>query len=281
MVDISGRTTVCGIIGDPIEHTMSPAMQNAAFTHLKLDYVYIPFLVKKEVLNDAVMAMRALHIRGLNVTIPHKVAVMPLLDQVDELAAKIGAVNTIVNDNGILKGYNTDAQGFTRVLLEKGIGPEGKNVLVLGAGGAARSIAFALAERGARLSIFNRHETSARELATALSGNCDAVSVDFSQLQGVLRQADILVNTTSVGMSPDFDGTPVAGDILRPGLVVYDIVYNPVETRLLREASKAGAQTIGGLDMLVQQGAAAFALWTGCRAPVDIMKEAAQKQLNG
>jgi shikimate 5-dehydrogenase len=140
----SGKTKVCGVIGDPIEHTMSPVMHNAAFKNKGVDYVYLPFRVKKEELGKAIEGMRALNIRGLNVTIPHKVAVIPFLDELDPLAAKIGAINTIVNDDGVLKGYNTDATGFLQALLERGIEPKGKNVVILGAGGASRAISFSL-----------------------------------------------------------------------------------------------------------------------------------------
>ena len=155
---ISGKTRPCGLIGDPVEHTMSPAMHNAAFARMGLDYVYAPFRVKKDDLAQAIAGMRALNIRGLNVTIPHKVNVIPLLDELDSLAEKIGAVNTIVNDDGVLKGYNTDASGFLQTLQERGIEPEGKRVVVLGAGGASRAISFILAESGARLVILNRIE---------------------------------------------------------------------------------------------------------------------------
>src|SRR4030042_289622 len=154
---VSGKTVICGVIGDPIEHTMSPVMHNAAFRELGLDYVYVPFRVRREQLDRAIEGMRALNIRGLNVTIPHKVAVIPLLDELDPLAEKIGAVNTITNDDGILTGSTTDATGFLQALLEEGIQPEGENIAILGAGGAAKGIAFILAERGANLTILNRH----------------------------------------------------------------------------------------------------------------------------
>ena len=152
---ISGKTKLCGVIGDPIEHTMSPAMQNAAFRGKGVDYLYVAFRVKPEELGKAIAGMRALNIRGLNVTIPHKVTVIPFLDELDPLAEKIGAVNTIVNEDGVLKGYNTDASGFLQALLEKGIKPAGKKVVILGAGGASRAISLTLADRGAHLVILN------------------------------------------------------------------------------------------------------------------------------
>jgi shikimate dehydrogenase len=283
--EITGKTRICGLIGDPVAHTISPAMHNAAFTSRGLDYVYVPFPVKQKDLSKAIDGMRALDICGLNVTIPYKIAVIPLLDEMDSLAEQIGAVNTIVSDNGKLKGYNTDALGFLQVLLKNGIEPKGKRVVLLGAGGAARAIAFALANHGAELTILNRKQeldwavALAAKVSKAYGKEIGALELDSINLKKRLAGADILVNATSVGMSPNIEETLVTADLLRPGLVVYDIVYNPAETRFLREARQAGAQTISGLDMLVGQGAAAFELWTGQKAPVDIMKQVAVKAL--
>ncbi len=284
---ISGKTKVCGVIGDPIEHTMSPVMHNAAFSKLGLDYVYVAFRVKGEELDKAIEGMRALDIAGLNVTIPHKVTVIPLLDELDPLAEKIGAVNTIVNNGGFLKGYNTDAMGFLRALRDKGVEPEGKNVVVLGAGGASRAISFILAENGANLVILNRFEELdwaeelAQQISQAFKREVKAWELSELNLSTALEKADVLVNATSVGMLPNTAGTPVPLKLLRPGLVVFDIVYNPTETRLLREATQAGAKTAGGLNMLAWQGALAFEMWTGQKAPVDLMKQEAIKFLEG
>ena len=284
---ISGKTKVCGVIGDPIEHTMSPVMHNAAFSELGLDYVYVAFRVKGEELDKAIEGMKALDIAGLNVTIPHKVTVIPLLDELDPLAEKIGAVNTIVNNGGFLKGYNTDAMGFLQALLDKGVEPEGEDVVVLGAGGASRAISFILAERGAYLVILNRIEELdwAEELAQQISRvfrkEVKAWELSELNLSTALDKADVLVNATSVGMIPNTAGTPVPLKLLRPGLVVFDIVYNPAETRLLREAGQAGAKTTGGLNMLAWQGALAFEMWTGQKAPVDLMKQEATQFLGG
>ncbi|MBI4303161.1 MAG: shikimate dehydrogenase [Chloroflexi bacterium] len=284
---ISGKTRVCGVIGDPVEHTMSPVMHNAAFQKTGLDYVYVAFRVKKEELGEAIHGMRALGIRGLNVTIPHKVEVMQFIDELDGLAEKIGAVNTISNDNGVLKGYNTDATGFLQALLEKGVEPKGKRVVILGAGGASRGISFILADRGAELSILNRLQELdwAKELSKHISQTfgkeVGALELNRENLKKVLGKADILVNATSVGMSPNINETAVEPDLLRPGLVVFDIVYNPIKTRLLMEAEAAGARTIGGLDMLVWQGALAFEKWTGQKAPVELMRNEAIKLLTG
>jgi len=280
---ISGKVKICGIIGDPIEHTMSPAMHNAAFDKLGLDYVFVPFLVKKEGLRQAMDGVRGLNIRGLGVTIPHKVAVMHYLDQVDDLAQKIGAVNILVNDNGILTGYNTDAGGFLRALLERGIEPKGKMVAVLGAGGASRAISFVLAERGANLIILNRTWDRAIELAERVSrsfGNkIEALPLDKENLAKALGRADILVNCTNVGMHPRVKETLVTADQLKSDMIVFDTVYNPIKTQLLKEAEKAGATTISGVEMLVWQGVLAFEMWTRHKAPVKVMRETVIKML--
>lgn len=280
---ISGRTGICGIIGDPIEHTMSPVMHNAAFKNKGVDCVYLAFRVKKEELGQAIDGMRALNIRGLNVTIPHKVAVIQFLDELDTLADKIGAINTIVNSNGVLKGYNTDATGFLQALLERGIEPKGKRVVILGAGGASRAISFILAERGSSLVVLNRTWDKARVCADRISeifqSEATALKLNRENLATALSQADILVNTTSVGMNPDINQTPVTSNLLKPGLIVFDIVYNPIKTRLQREAEVAGATVISGLDMLVWQGALVFEKWTGLKAPVELMREEVIKVL--
>ncbi|MFH0846598.1 MAG: shikimate dehydrogenase [Chloroflexota bacterium] len=269
---------VCGVIGDPIEHSLSPLMHNAAFRAAGLDYIYLAFRVKKEALGKAISGMRALDFTGLNVTIPHKVNVIKYLDSLDPIAGMIGAVNTIVNRDGVLAGYNTDATGFLEGLTRRGIEPKGKRITLLGAGGAARAIAFILAREGARLAILNRTPAKARSLVRRikeqLSRDVATDSLSDENLKAALAQTDILVNTTSVGMTPDASRTPVPQGLIPGGLVVYDIVYNPPRTRLLREAEARGATTIGGLDMLVFQGAKAFELFTGVEAPIAVMQEA-------
>ncbi len=282
---ISAKTKICGLIGDPVEHSVSPAMHNAAFSSLGLDYIYLPFRVARDNLTKAIDGLKVLNIRGLNVTIPHKVAVIPLLDEMEPLAQKIGAVNTIANDKGRLKGYNTDAGGFLKALLERGIEPRGKKVVVLGAGGASRAISFTLAERGAEIVILNRRLEMdwAVELASSISQfsarEVKALELNDKNLSSVLEAADILVNATSVGMSPNSNNSPLPARLLKPELVVFDVVYNPLKTRLLAEAEAAGAETISGIDMLVWQGALAFELWTGAKAPIDIMKAKAIEAL--
>lgn len=278
-MNISGKTKICGLIGDPVEHTMSPVMHNAAFDKLGLDYTYLPFRVRSEELPQAVSGLKALNAIGFNVTIPHKVAVIPLLDELDPLARKIGAVNTVVNNNGVLKGYNTDASGFLQALLERGVEPAGKNIVLLGAGGAARAIAYILSERKARLTILNRREeldwaeAIAANIRKDLGNVIEVFELLPDYLQKALEHADILANATSVGMSPDSGKSLVPSRLLRSGLVVVDIVYNPVRTKLLQDAAAAGAVTVEGLDMLVWQGALAFEKWTGEKPPFDLMRE--------
>jgi shikimate dehydrogenase len=284
MQKVTANTRICGIIGDPVEHSLSPAMHNAAFNKLGLDYIYLPFHVTAKNLAGAVTGLKSLNFRGMNVTIPHKISVIPLLDELEPLAGKIGAVNTIVNDNGHLKGYNTDAGGFLKSLDEKGIDSAGKTIVILGAGGVSRAVLFTLAERGADLIILNRSKEM--EWAEKLGANISQFSknkirtmeLNNANLKSVLKTADILVNATSVGMSPNTD-TLVPQELFRPELTVFDVIYNPVKTRLLEEAEKAGAVIIGGLDMLVWQGALAFELWTGVKAPHTTMKNTAAKLL--
>jgi shikimate dehydrogenase len=254
-------------------------MHNAAFKQLGLDYVYVPFKVKSLELRKAVEGMRAFNIRGLNVTLPHKVAVMQFLDRLDPIAESIGAVNTIVNDGGILTGFNTDATGFLQTLRGNGIDPKGKRILMVGAGGAARAIGTALAGQGANLVILNRKkglpwaEDIAFRLKQSYNANVKAMELTNENLKIEIKNAEILVNATSIGMNPDKESTPVPAELLGPGITVFDIVYNPSPTRLTREAKAAGAAVIEGVEMLVQQGAVSFEKWTGAKAPVSVMRQ--------
>ncbi len=282
-MNISGKTKICALIGDPVEHTMSPAMHNAAFKKTGLDYLYIPLRVSMEQLPQAIAGLKALNLAGFNVTIPHKVAVIPLLDSLDTLAEKIRAVNTVVNDNGKLKGYNTDAEGFYRVLLEQGISPQGGNVVLLGAGGAARAIAYILAEKGARLTVVNRRQEIdwAENIARFIHDDLqkEVKVFELGDIAKALPGAELLVNATSVGMSPADKVSPVPAALLKNVPAVFDIVYNPLKTKLLKEAAAAGAQTLSGIDMLAWQGALSFERWTGKAAPVDLMRREAVKML--
>jgi shikimate dehydrogenase len=282
-MEISGKTKVCAIIGDPVEHTMSPAMHNAAFKKLGLDYVYVSLRVKPGDLAAAVAGLRSFSVAGFNVTIPHKVAILPLLDQLDPAAEKIGAVNTVVNLSGKLVGYNTDAEGFLRALMDHGIEPAGKKIAVIGAGGASRAISYILAEKGANLTIFNRRENLARaeSIASMITINLgrDVEVLALDSLAEGLKNVDILVNTTSVGMAPQAGVSPIPAGLLEGIPVVFDIVYNPRETQLIKDAKKSGAETIGGLEMLAWQGALSFEKWTGQKAPVELMRREAVKML--
>lgn len=277
--EISGKTKICALIGDPVQHTMSPAMHNAAFQKTGLDYVYLAFHVKPEQLAKAAEGLRALNVIGFNVTIPHKVNIIPLLDSLDSLAEKIGAVNTVVNDTGKLKGYNTDAEGSLRALMEHGFEPKNKRIVVLGAGGASRAISYTLVKQDARLIILNRRQELdwAEDIARLIYKNLgqEVKVLELGHLAEALSGADLLVNATSVGMSPDANASPVPAGLLAKVPLVFDIVYNPIKTRLLREAEKSGAQTISGLDMLVWQGALAFEKWTHQEAPFDLMRQTA------
>lgn len=278
---ISARTKICGVIGDPIEHSVSPAMHNAAFKALNLDLVYLAFRVRKEELERAVNGVRSLGMVGINVTIPHKVAILRFLDALDPVAEAINAVNAVHNRRGELIGYNTDGMGAL-LALEKMVDLRAARIVLLGAGGAARSIAFCVAKECQGLAILNRTPKRAVELADSLShlrASTVGLPLTNETIREALADADVLINATSVGMSPNVDETLVDGELMRPDLVVFDIVYNPPKTRLLREAEKAGAATMNGIDMLVYQGAASFEIWTGRKAPVDVMKRVALSEL--
>jgi len=278
---ISGKTKICAIIGDPVEHSLSPAMHNAAFQELGLNIVYVAFQVKKDELGAAVAGARSLGLRGLNVTMPHKNAVIEHLDDIDETAKTIGAVNTILNNRGRLIGYNTDGKGAMIALQENGVSTEEKKMLLLGAGGAAKAIAYQAAQEVDELVILNRTPDKAIKLAEQLSsfGKVRVGKLVAEALAKELEDTDILVNATSVGMNPEIDCSPVPSELLHSRLCVMDIVYNPLETRLLRDSKAAGAKVVSGLEMLLYQGAVAFEIWTNCPAPVEIMKKAALEAL--
>lgn len=284
MVKISGGTRVCALIGYPVGHSLSPAMHNAAFQYLGLDYVYVAFNVPPGRLKDAVSGIRGLGIYGVNVTMPHKINVIKYLDELDEGARLAGSVNTILNRDEKLVGYTTDGLGALSALRHAGADPAGRKVVILGAGGASRSICFALANYVRELVILNRTLERAVKLADELrrvfsSANVGAGPLSDSVLESVLKDADILINATSVGMKPNVDETPVKRELLHGNLTVFDIVYEPLETRLLKEAKSVGARTVDGLWMLVYQGALSFEIWTGAKAPVEVMREAALKRM--
>ncbi len=271
-----------GIIGHPIGHSISPRFQQAGLDYLAVDHQYLPYEVHPNLVADFVASLRSETVRGINVTVPHKEAVMPFLDEIDDWAAEAGAVNTIVNREGRLIGYNTDGYGFLRALRESaGLDPAGKQVLILGAGGSARGVVQALLRAEvAELIIANRTPERAQALAE-LAANRDvpaqAVGLHALQSSDLSHQADLIVNCTSLGMhhGPDGDASPLPASQIPASALVYDLVYNPMLTPLLREAQTAGAPTLGGISMLVYQGAASFEHWLERPAPVSVMMDAA------
>ncbi|MCD6455273.1 MAG: shikimate dehydrogenase [Methanophagales archaeon] len=269
---------IYGIIGDPVAHSLSPVMHNAAFDKLGMDAVYLAFRVSKGELGDAIRGAKSLGIAGLNVTIPLKEKALFFVD-VEEVAKKIGAINTIDFSSGTPVGYNTDGIGSQRVLQETVGEINGKNVLILGAGGAAKAISFYLDTEGARVTIANRTKKRAAQLASNLR-NADFCGLGV-ELEKRIEASDILINATSVGMHPHEDATLVNADMMHPDLVVFDIVYNPMETKLLREAKHAGVKKIvDGVKMLVYQGAASFRIWTKKEPPVEVMEKAVRDGLS-
>ncbi len=286
-MQIDGKTTLCGLFGYPVAHSFSPAMHNAAFQALELNWIYLPLEVKPEQLGQAVDGLRAFNMAGVNVTVPHKEAVIPYLDKLDQGAAAIGAVNVIVNYEGKLTGYNTDGAGFTRALKEEtGFNPLHKKVVILGAGGAARAVAVQLTLEGAKeIVLVNRTVPRAQALAQTVErmGTPGRVLTwQEPQLAEAMSGADLVVQSTSIGMHPAVDYCPpVPQGVFRPGQLVCDLVYNPMETKFLSAAAKAGATTVSGLGMLLYQGVLAFELWTGLDAPVEEMKKALYRQIGG
>jgi shikimate dehydrogenase len=283
-MDITTKTRLCGVLGNPVDHSLSPAIHNAAFQKLGLDFVYLAF--KVEDLEGAVRGIRALgNLRGFSVTIPHKVAVIPLLDAVESTANHIGSVNTIVIEGGRLTGYNTDASGALRALQHAGVPLKGQHILIVGTGGAARAIAFGLAARQdiAGLILLGIDEKERVKLVEDLRAGT-GVPVEHGplsvpDLRGTIKRAQILIHATPVGMHPKVEDTCVPASLLGPPLTVMDIVYNPRVTRLLREADAAGCRTIRGLEMFLHQAVSQFELWTGQAAPVETMRAVLESRL--
>ncbi len=281
-MNIKGSTNIVGLIGHPVEHSFSPPMHNAAFEALGMDYAYVAFDVDPSDLKSAIDGAKSLDIKGFNVTIPHKIQVMDYLDEIDEVAGLIGAVNTI--DFKEMKGYNTDGIGAIKA-IEEVTSVKDKNVVIAGAGGASRAISFYIAKYGAgSLTILNRNVEKAQNLAEDVlnSGLIDSVKSDsISTINDCLIDADILIDTTPVGMHPHINDEPIAlAEDMHEDLVVFDAVYNPNETVLLKEAIEAGAKPVYGIKMLLYQGAESFEIWTGKKAPIDVMEEALRKTLN-
>jgi len=272
-VKISGKTKVMGLLGYPVDHSLSPSMHNAAFERLKLDCCYVTFSVRPELLHDAVKAIKALNLAGVNVTVPHKERVIPFLYAVDKEAAFIGAVNTIVTQSasggGRLIGYNTDGRGFMKSLSESRISVNNKNILIIGAGGASRAIGYYLSQKASGLFLYDVDKKKAARLVKDLNKLCGNVSFmkNMNQLDGI----DVIINATPLGLRKG-DSLPVNANLLKQRHVVCDLIYK--KTPLLEIASKKGCKTLNGLGMLLWQGVFAFELWTGKKPPVDVMRKA-------
>ena len=259
------QTSLYAVFGNPVGHSLSPVMHNTAFAETGFKGVYLAFRVLD--IEAAMAAVRAIGIRGISVTIPHKIAAVNLLDEIDEQARRIGAVNTVVNREGRLWGYNSDGQGAVRALLKK-TAIQGADIAIMGAGGAARAIGFSLLDNGGRITIINRSIQAGERLAENLGAG-------FKPLAGLKEiHADILINTTPLGMHPQTEELPLSPDLIRKEMLVMDIVYNPVQTALLKHARSRGCRTVDGVDMFVYQGAGQFKLWTGKEAPLESMREA-------
>ena len=278
-MNIDGKTQLIGLIGWPVSHSFSPAMHNAALAALGLNWIYVPLPVHPANIAGALRGLPALGFRGVNVTVPHKQAVMPFLHEISPAARAIGAVNTILVDqeNGRLSGSNTDWRGFLADLAALEVELDGRACLVLGAGGSARGIVYGLNQAQGRVVIMARRVEQARQLAADMGEESVQTIRPLEQLGEVAAElnAPLIINTTPLGMSPNFEGSPWPDEVPIPaGSFVYDLVYNPIETRLMRQAAAAGCRTSNGLGMLLRQGAASLSLWTGLEPDLAIMKEA-------
>lgn len=269
-MEINSSTGMLGLLGYPLKHTLSPLIHNSFLRHYGLNMVYLPFEVRPEEIKQAVGGLKALSVRGFNVTIPYKERVISFLDEVSREVSFIGAVNTVVNNKGKYVGYNTDGRGFTRALTARGIKVKNKNILILGAGGAAKGIAFQLVKEGVqKICISNRTPARAEKLAENLADYSSSMYIDCidfneKELLKTVEDIDVIINTTSVGMHPHTKEAIVENPYFYHKNRVYcDIVYNPLKTRFLEYAEDAGAKTVNGLDMLLYQACYAFELWTG------------------
>lgn len=279
---ISGTTSVFGIFGHPVEHTFSPGMHNAAFAKIQRDACYVPFAVAPHDLERAVKAIVPLGIRGLNITIPHKETIIPHLDDLTDDARMIGAVNTIEVTRGRLIGHNTDGRGFLRSLREEtGFRPKGSTILLVGSGGAARAVGFNLALSGAQtIMLYDLDVVKAKKLGRDIK-NRTAIQVrivDRESLEKTAPVADCIINATPLGLRPG-DPLPIPRHLIQRGQLIADLVYNPIRTPLLKAARAAGADTLSGIGMLLYQGVIAFEIWTGGKAPVNVMKAALTRQM--
>lgn len=273
-MNITAKTKICMIIGDPVDHSLSPQMHNRAYEALGIQhkFIYVAARVNGMNLQKAIEGIRTLEISGISVTVPHKINVMDFLDEVDENAKKIGAVNTIINKNGKLKGFNTDYTGAMKALEEK-TDLHGKNIAVIGAGGAARAIVFGLKQKKAKITVFNRTIATAEKLASEFS-------CDFDSLEKIasVKDMDIIINASTIGHENNESAVPA--QYLSKNQIVFDIVYSPFETKLLKDAENKGATIIHGTQMLLFQAVGQFELFTGEKAPVDTMKKTLMESIN-
>ncbi len=281
---VSNKTRLCCVIGHPVDKSLSPIMHNEAFRAKGLNYVYLAFDVDTSRLKEAVEGLRALKVKGFNVTMPHKVAILNLLDRINEGASLVGAVNTVVNDDGELIGYNTDVNGIISALEAKVHSLKGLKALLIGAGGAARACIVALVSKGCKEIIimnrtFDKAKLMAEDLGKKLKMNYNLEEFSMNSLKKAINSVDILMNATPIGTYPNLDESIVPQELIKKDMVVFDAVYNPKKTKLIRDAEKMGAKVIPGYEMFVGQGAASFKLWTGIDAPIDIMRRAVLKAL--
>ena len=283
---ISSRTRLCAVIGNPVEHSLSPAIHNAAFAELGLDFVYVAFRVEDAA--AALAGMRALeNFRGMSVTIPHKTEIMKYVDEIPEVDRRIGSINTVISEGGRLRGFGTDGPGALRALGGAGVDIDGKSVLMLGAGGASRAIAFTLAEQAAPAGITILDidgkvlDGLAADLRKGTGRNIESALMSPGSLAAVMEKADLIVNCTPVGMHPNTTDSPVPAELLRSGQAIFDIVYTPLETRLLHEARERGLQTVSGVDMFIYQAVLQFEQFTGAEAPEEVMRRVVMERLSG
>ncbi|MBL8025587.1 MAG: shikimate dehydrogenase [Fibrobacteres bacterium] len=276
---VTGTTKLIGVMGWPVSHSRSPRMHNAALQAMKLDFIYVPLPVDPRNVKAAVEAIRAFNMAGSNVTIPHKESVVPYMDKLTDTAKLIGAVNTIVNNNGKLTGHTTDPEGICGALNRAGSGFNGQNVVIVGSGGSARTALFtALLNGAAKVTLLARNKKKSAALLTSVKksikgSRVDAVEMATCEASDAVKEADLLINSTPIGMGALAKETPVDKKLLHSGLTVFDMVYAPPVTRLLREAKASGAKTVQGIDMLVCQGMASFEMWTGKKASYKVFRE--------
>ncbi len=284
MRSISASTQFCAVIGNPVAHSLSPAIHNAAYEHLDLDFVYVACPV--EDVKGALAGMRAMkNFRGMSVTIPHKSEVMKYVDEIAEVDRSIGAINTVIHEGDKLIGLGTDGSGALKALVDSGVEVDGKNILMLGAGGAARAISFTLAwnTKLGQLTILDINEALLQGLTTDLETGTDAViksgSLNESSVAAAMDNADVIINCTPVGMHPNVDASLISPDLFRPEQVVFDVVYTPLETKLQAEAKARGLKAIPGIEMFVNQAVLQFERFTGVDAPVEVMRRVVMEHL--